>query len=333
MKLIESKAEYISQESGIEGIYKMIELAGRTAYNSQDKITPTSAKGFVGRMIKSHHYAALEHGTVYLHLQINPLNCTKSFDYPSAKFTATYNWSDVVGHIRAKYSSNPYSKVIFKSVGTKDASVYDYYITSNYRVIIENGWQDDLQFLCSYTEFHEKRYTMRFTCSRAIANELIRHRTFSFLQESQRYINYSKERHGGEITFIIPSWFGKAKECSYSTMIEDIEFLDSLGFEGEIRDRAAWLTSGFMNGELCYFKALEAGATPQQARDVLPNATKTELIMTGFSSDWRFLMDLRLFEKTGKVHPDMKNLVQKAQKAMQEAGIWDDIMSKPSKFD
>jgi hypothetical protein len=73
--------------------------------------------------------------------------------------------------------------------------------------------------------------------------------------------------------------------------------------------------------------------TPQQARDVLPNATKTELIMTGFSSDWRHVMDLRLFEKTGRVHPDMLDLMQKAKTAMQEDGIWDDIMKQPSKFE
>lgn len=70
MKLIESKAEYIPQEEGFEGIYKIIELAGRTAYHSQDKITPDSAKDFVDRMIKSHHGAALEHGTVYLKIPI-----------------------------------------------------------------------------------------------------------------------------------------------------------------------------------------------------------------------------------------------------------------------
>ena len=74
------------------------------------------------------------------------------------------------------------------------------------------------------------------------------------------------------------------------------------------------------------------GCTPQQARDVLPNATKTELIMTGFAYDWRHVMDLRLFGKTGAPHPDMIGLMQKAQKAMQEAGIWEDIISKPSKF-
>ena len=70
MKLIESKAEYIPQEKGLEGIYKQIELAGRTAYHSLDKITPDSAKSFVDRMIKSKHGAALEHGTVYLKVPI-----------------------------------------------------------------------------------------------------------------------------------------------------------------------------------------------------------------------------------------------------------------------
>lgn len=319
MKLIESKAEYIPQEEGLEGIYKQVELAGRTAYHSQDKITPDSAKSFVDRMIKSHHYAALEHGTVYLHLQVNPLNCTKSFDYPSAKFTATYNWSDVVGHIRAKYSINPYSKVIFKSVGTKNAPVYDYYITLNYRVIIENGWLDDLQFLCSPTEFHEKRYTMRFTCSRAIAQELTRHRTFSFLMESQRYINYSKERHGGEITFIKPTWYDKySKSLLDSTDHRPDGTSDMFTSEGDFEDQLRM-------AESCYKAAMIAGVKPQEARDVLPNATKTELIMTGFSSDWARLFELRLYESTGKVAPDMKVLMQKAWKEFESYGITRDL--------
>lgn len=66
MKLIKPYFEIIEQESGLEGIYKQIELAGRTCYKSEDKITPDSAKGFVDRMIKSGHGAMLEHGTVYL---------------------------------------------------------------------------------------------------------------------------------------------------------------------------------------------------------------------------------------------------------------------------
>lgn len=274
MKLIESKAEYIHQEEGLEGIYKMIELAGRTAYHSQDKITPDSANDFVDRIIKSKHGAALEHGTVYL----------KFIDLAD---------NDVVRYIENHYSA----------VGKRLC------VTSNLRVLQENNWLDDLQYLCSPTEFHEKRYTMRFTCSRAIAQELTRHRIFSFLMESQRYINYSKERHGGEITFIEPSW--KEEKCpGYFKLRRLCEELEKE-----------------------YMELIEWGCTPQQARDILPNATKTELIMTGFSSDWRHVMDLRLFGKTGAPHPDMVDLMQKAQKAMQEAGIWDDIMSKSSKFE
>ena len=287
MKLIESRAEYIPQEEGLEGVYKQIELAGRTAYHSLDKITPDSAKDFVDRMIKSKHGACLEHGTVYFNREV---------DHSDRGYLDFEEFFD----------RNPYSKVDYKG-GIL-------YTVTNFRVIEENFnlkdfWKNNIQYLCSPTEFHEKRYTMRFTCSRAIAQELTRHRVFSYLMESQRYINYSKEKHGGEITFIEPSWL---KGMSYD--IEE-KFIESLS---QAEDNYMWLLQWLQ---------------PQQARDVLPNATKTELIMTGFSSDWRFLMDLRLFGKTGAPHPCMVDLMQKAQKAMQEAGIWEDIMSKPSKFD
>ena len=289
MKLIESKAEYIPQEEGLEGIYKAIELAGRTAYHSLDKITLYSAKDFVDRMIKSKHGAALEHGTVYLSMPYDPI-----------------------------YMEDPYSKALYNG--------HDMFVTTNYRVLQENEWLDDLKYLCEPTDQHEKRYTMRFTCSRAIAQELTRHRVFSFLMESQRYINYSKERHGGEITCIIPSWLNtadKRKECLLKGdwQADDWNYAEDTFLE-QLDD-----------AERAYITLLDNGYFPQQARDVLPNTTKTELVVTGFSSDWKHLLDLRLFEKTGKVHPDMKDLMQKAQKAMQEAGIWDDIMSKSSKFE
>lgn len=187
---------------------------------------------------------------------------------------------------------------------------------------------------------------MRFTCSRAIANELVRHRTMSFLQESTRYINYSKERHGGEITFIKPSWFKENQLPLDLEVAQSSEKNGAVFYERPYKaywidtnaDGYDWYKEDFFihscqTAEQCYFLMLEEGATPQQARDVLPNATKTELIMTGFSSDWRHVLDLRLFEKTGKVAPDMLDLMQKAQKAMQEASIWEDIVNKPSKFE
>lgn len=325
MKLIESKAEYIPQEEGLEGIYKQIELAGRTAYHSLDKITPDSARNFVDRMIKSRHGAALEHGTVYLKVgDAYEDNKPKDiFSSGKAVSTEMYPWLNT-----------PYCKI--NKIPSKEYSnVYDAYITTNLRYIWEKELGDlqgihneFLTHMCSPTEFHEKRYTMRFTCSRAISHELVRSRTMSFAQESQRYINYSKERHGGEITYIIPSWYSDKKTAvleNPKTVLEvNIFSQDSKSYQFEKQLSSA---------EAAYFRLLNEGCTPQQARDVLPNATKTELIMTGFSSDWRFLMDLRLFGKTGVPHPDMLDLMHKTQKAMQDAGIWEDIMSKPSKFE
>ena len=290
MKLIESKAEYIPQEEGLEGIYKQIELAGRTAYHSLDKITPTSAKDFVDRMIKSKHGATLEHGTVHLAIPIT---------------------TNHAGFSEVHYRDNPYSK--FNE--SQELCMKDEYgdkcdcwcITTNYRVLQENNWLDDLQYLCSPTEFHEKRYTMRFTCDRGVSHQLVRERLMSFLQESQRYCAYIKEKFGASVTFIQPDWIKPSDQKEFE---EDIKTIEQL-----------------------YFKWLNKGYKAEEARYFLINGTKTEIIITAFASDWRHMLDLRYFEKTGKVSPDMKNLMQKAQKVMQEVGIWKDIMNKPSKFE
>ena len=310
MKLIESKAEYIPQEEGLEGIYKAIEIAGRTAYNSQDKITPDSAKDFVDRMIRSKHGACLEHGTVYLKVPIET--------WREEEHEWTYIFPEELPWV------------------SLDCDGKYWYITTNFRHVLEGnvGIETMNKYLCSPTEFHEKRYTMRFTCSRAIAQELTRHRVFSFLMSSQRYINYSKKRHGGEITYIIPSWFEQRAVFLKESLPNDVVLGAKVSSKiNSYNDREMVALKALALSERNYMYLLSSEMTPQQARDVLPNATKTELIMTGFSSDWKHVLDLRLFEKTGKVHPDMKDLMQKAQKAMQEAGIWDDIMSKPSKFD
>ena len=181
MRLIKPSFEIIEQQAGLEGMYKQIELAGRTCYKSEDKITEDSAKGFVERMIKSGHGAMLEHGTVYLLIP-----------YEEAIDTIGDDW------VHEQYSYNPYSVV----------AVYgnNYYITTNFRVLVENNWMDDLKYICEPTKYHEKRVTVRFICDRGVSHEYVRHRVFSFAQESTRYCNYSKDKFGNELTFIIPNW-------------------------------------------------------------------------------------------------------------------------------
>lgn len=272
MKLIKSSFEILEQGPGIEGIYKQIELAGRTCYKSLDKITEDSAKGFVDRMIKSQHYAMLEHGTVYLRVP----------------------WGT---HLWKKYSENPYSEVF--EVLRNNAN----YITTNLRVLIENSWLDDLQYLCEPTEYHEKRVTVRFTTDRGVSHEFVRHRVFSFAQESTRYCNYSKDKFGNELTFIIPSWSKLIAEGSYDLRtIWDIS--------NEPSEDRTFAVCCYVTEDNYLHLLQHHNLSPQQARQVLPNALKTELVMTGFVSDWNHFFDLRARGTTGAPHPDAKALAE-----------------------
>lgn len=176
------------------------------------------------------------------------------------------------------------------------------YVTLNYRHIVENGWLDDLKYLCEPTEFHEKRVTVRFTTDRGVSHEFVRHRVFSFAQESTRYCNYSKkDKFGNELTFIIPGW------CSYE---EATCTFDNSADWNEVTKPEFLFRKQLIMAEWSYLKLLEIGWTPQQARQVLPNALKTELVMTGFVSDWEHFFDLRAKEVTGKAHPDAKALAE-----------------------
>ena len=177
MKLIESSVQIIEEKDP----YKMIELAGRTCYKSEDKITENSAKEFVDRMIKLGHGAMLEHGTIYL-----KIDKTEDGHLPPARLY----WSD--GNHK-KYTR----------VRKHGNSIY---VTTNLRVIVENNRLDDLQYQVEPTEHHEKRITVKWILDRVTGESFLRHRVFSFARESTRYCNYSKDKFNNEITFIKPTW-------------------------------------------------------------------------------------------------------------------------------
>ena len=279
MKLIKPSFEIIEQQPGLEGIYKQIEQAGRTCYKSEDKITEDSAKGFVDRMIKSGHGAMLEHGTVYLQI--------KSRD--AENYHLFYH----------KYSSNPYSYV---NVG-RGCIWNTLFITTNYRVLVENDWLDDLKYLCEPIESHAKKVTVRFICDRGVSHEFVRHRVFSFAQESTRYCNYSKDKFNNEVAFILPCWVTDIhSENSY-----DMELLNNypLAETENMSPESIEFIRSLVYSESSYFTLLEAGWKPQQARTVLPNALKTELVMTGFASDWKHFFELR---DDNSAHPQAQEL-------------------------
>lgn len=289
MKLIKPSWEIWEQEPGLEGVYKMIEKVGRVCYKSEDKITEDSAKPFVDRLMKSKHGAMLEHGTVYL--------------YDRYDISAMGSWSHSIAN---KYSNNKYSVVNYDNNG----DFRGIYVTTNLRVLVENGWLDDLKYLCEPTEFHEKRITVHFVLDRATAQEFTRHRTFSFAMESQRYCNYSKDKFSNEVTFILPPW-ANLPEQEYGNRLYPISYKD---FTEDLytRKRNSCFIYSLYAAEDYYFDLLKFGLQPQEARTVLPNATKTELIITGFAdeSGWLNFFNLRALGTTGAPHPQAKELAK-----------------------
>ena len=184
MKIIEPKVELINPIP-YQDLLSTVEIAGRTCYKSEDKITDGSAEKFVRNILKRGHEAVIEHASL----------------------------------------------------------------------------------------------TVRFTCDRGVSHEIVRHRLAAYCQESTRYCNYSKDGFGGEITVIKPMSF----DCSDSPY-------------------RIWKRS-CENAETAYFDLLNEGCTPQEARSVLPNSLKTEVVMTADMREWRHFIRLRC---APAAHPDMR---------------------------
>lgn len=280
MIFVNSKVEIEKQEPGLAGIKKIIEKAGRTSYKSEDKITEDSAEAFLDMLEKRGHLAAFEHGTVYLLIDQD----LDSMD--------TINF----------YSTNPYSVVRFTDDGRYAA------VTTNYRVIVENNRQADLAHLCDPTNFHEKRVSFRIICDRGVTHELVRHRVFSFLQESSRYCNYSKDKFGNQLTFIRPEWMTtvKTNEVIDETMLDPAK-IAAMIIKGTHPAETLIAMSGLLAAEKVYLEMTgNLKCTPQVARMVLPNAIKTEIMMTGIVSQWEGFLALRSSDYGAKgQHPDM----------------------------
>ena len=258
MKLIQQSFEILEQKDfTLVGIKKFIEKCGRVCYKSEDRITDTSYEKFVNMLESRGHDRPLEFGTVYL-------------DIPTKNLEPGYEYIKAVG----KYTLNPWS--------IKEDFNNHAYISTNYRVIKDNHWEDDLQYLCEPTEYHHARYTVHMILDRGVMDEFRTHVGLSHLAESTRYCNYSKDKFNNEVTFVIPSWCNSLIEGSkqeYSPFEingDEVEFMNAL-----------------QNAQNSYLSLLKMGWTPQQARSVLPLGIKSELISCGFEDAWTNFMRRR----------------------------------------
>ena len=272
-------AYYLSIPNKFISDYLNIEQFDEENFEDSPYYENLTAEDFVNMLIKSGHGAMLEHGTVYL--------------YDTYDITAIGSWTNSLGY---KYSKNKYSKVI-----TNDhMDIRDIYITTNLRVLIENDWLDDLKYVCEPTEYHAKKVTAKFICDRGVSHEIVRHRGsygMSFAQESTRYCNYSKNKFGQELTFIEPAW-----EFPSSNIVNTRERFEAMLEEAEAN----------------YMELITLGFKPQEARAVLPNALKTEIVVTGFIDDWKHFFELRC---DNAAHPDIRKLALDLQKQFTERNL------------
>ena len=302
MRLVKPSYEIIEQGPGLQGIYDIIERCGKTSYKSEPKGGEV-AKRFVEARTKERHGAVLEFGTVYLQLP---------YQDPYKFSGETYDW--YLHEATEFYKKNKFSKVYSEPIGRANP----YYVTTNYRVLVENNRLDDLKYLCEPTEYHEKRYAVKFITDIGLGRDFLRHRVMSMVQESTRYVNYMKEKFGEQCTFVIPPWID-LPEC------EDLAFWDGdwvdmknmkiVCEDGHTRT-CAWLWAldfaekqyRVLTNDWSHIDGVpeeeKAPWQAQMAREVLPLATKTELVLCGFKDAWVHFFRLRSdIAATGKAHP------------------------------
>ena len=336
MKIIKPYAEIMTSDFGVDPLRK-IELVGRTCYKSTDKITDVSAIKFVANLIKAGHEAMLEHDSFCFMLPFDEWNWLK--EKTSEMMThLKENGEEFISHLRftnvnrCLVSGNirawrDFFKECTHQIGFIPKFMQNFILSNpvlfpefqdgvDFRTIFNDDiYQISRKGLIGLTEFMiHCDVTAKFVVDRGISHEIVRHRPASFAQESTRYCNYSKDKFDEEITVIQPCFFEGNPYHGYSGGLLDI-----------------WEES-CESAEYSYFKLLENGATPEQARDVLPTSTKTEVIMTATLGEWRHFFNLRACNSTGKAHPQMLEVAQplltEFQKEFEDQKIFADMKMK-----
>lgn len=330
MKLLETRTQIIQQPDGLDGVYKQIEYVGRSCWMSQNMIKDDSAAPFVQSLQERGHTAPFEHGTVYLKASYKT--------YPEID----ENLTEVID-LKNKYKANPYSKVNENS----NSNEHEVYITTNYRVIVENNWFDDLKYMCPFDkEHHEPRITFHFVCQRAISAEFNRHRHNSPMESSSRYCNFSGDKYGREISICVSDWVireaeklatpkyfkqFKGIEAVYTCNKELSQYCYEVGNGYDIQNMNIidyWLFAN-LACEHSYMNMIRLGAKAEEAREVLPLDLKTELYHTAFLSDWLHFCSLRAWNSAGNhPHPEAMKLGYSVFEGLKYLGFVTDDFKK-----
>ena len=302
--------------------YKHIEKIGRICYRSEDSITETSAEPFCGRMFNSNHHAMLEHfrfivaisQSSYKYLLDSPYRryLTLTHDKQYIVSASARGFHDIYNNISADIESGTLNVIdAVKATYTKEVIIdIVHEIINDYHcpMIFAEHFREynttnvDMRIINDFSELSDHEYnqhawySIHFVCDRGVTHEMVRHRDASFAQESTRYCNYNKGKFGGEITVVEP-----------------------LFFADDMTGHAIW-EQAMRDAELAYLSLIEWGATPQEARSVLPNSLKTEIVITAQVYEWRHIFNLRVLGTTGAPHPQIKEVMSPAYEEMIKEG-------------
>jgi thymidylate synthase (FAD) len=297
MRLIKPSIEYVDMSGNP---LNLIERAGRTCYKSEDKITDESAPWFVKGILQRGHEAMIEHCNFIMHLSGVADRDIRSLDWRPFIHLTPQTVSGNARAFRDMYRRYPSNWVLQEIIA---------YLRMQYPVLFEMQGVPPLSALTfqnikpvdrplSPEELLEHMVLCyRIICDRGVTHEIVRHRPPSYAQESTRYCNYK-----GGVQFIIPSWV-------------DIEpgeyFISWCGVSGETtsfvpKSRGdGWWFWHCAIAERDYRKLIDNGWNPQQARSVLPNSLKTEIVMTCNLAEWKHFFSLRTAETA---HPQMQEI-------------------------
>jgi thymidylate synthase (FAD) len=302
MRLIKPYTEVIELKDTIS-ILKHIETVGRTCYKSEDKITKDSYLKFIRMLINKNHEAMLEHNliTIQLHgprassnfmnlkLLTAKIKELDTYDNRFMNFTFDIENQRYIISANLRVFRDLYK--FYKNHSPIIGLLINFLIDEGFKIIFEdldiNKISSNAELfefiknttkLTSLERLYHESISIKFVCDRGVSHELVRHRVASFAQESTRYCNYGKDEH---ITFIIPNWLN-IKEGIYKS--DDI-----IQYKGE----GNWFHSMII-AENYYNTLIKENWLPGQARSVLPNSLKTEIIITMNLRGWKHFFDMRL---------------------------------------
>ncbi len=258
----------------------LIEEAGRVCYKSEDKITENSHIIFLKSLEARNHLSVFEHSWSYRFYPRTLIDY-----YPYLYFLEVNNGVLVAGNQRA-----------FKEWSYKAKDTYVQLENNEIQKIIYENKRWDLLAA-----------TVKIVADRGVSHELVRHRLASYSQESTRYNNYSKDKFGKHLTFIIPSWC-RIPSGEYQIDYSDGDRPKLINSEVSFLDYTIAEITWFWNCVRCekdYLELIALGWTPQQARVVLNHSLKTEIVITANLQEWKHIFDLRALGTTGNPHPQM----------------------------